>query len=65
MKVMGDGWTDNKYVTGHNEMVFILQPMEILDYIEEHAPEAMDDIKKKINYTSDDQNPLLLVVNLK
>jgi hypothetical protein len=39
--------------------------MDILDYVEEHAPEAMDEIKKKIQYTSDDQNPVLMVVNLK
>lgn len=49
-----------------NEAIFILQPMDILEYIEEHAPEAMDDIKKKkIQYTSDDQNPVLLVMKLK
>ena len=65
MSIASDGWTDNKYVTGYNEIVFILQPMDILEYIEEHAPEAMDDIKKKIQYTSDDQNPVLLVVKLK
>lgn len=65
MAITGDGWTDNKYVTGYNEIVFILQPMNILEYIEENAPEAMDDIKKKIQYTSDDQNPVLLVVKLK
>jgi len=65
MAITGDGWTDNKYVTGHNEIVFILQPMNILEYIDEHAPETMDDIKKKIQYTSDDQNPVLMIVNLK
>ena len=59
------GWTDNKYVTGHNEIIFILQPMDILEYIEEHTPEAMEDIKKKIQYTTDDQNPVLMIVNLK
>ena len=64
MSIASDGWTDNKYVTGYNEIVFILQPMDILEYIEEHAPEAMDNIKKKIQYTSDDQNPVLLVVKL-
>ena len=48
-----------------NEAIFALQPMNILEYIEEHAPEAIDDIKKKIQYTSDDQNPVLLVVKLK
>lgn len=65
MPITGDGWTDNKYVTGHNEIIFILQPMDILEYIEEHTPEAMDDIKKKIQYTTDDQNPVLMIVNLK
>ena len=55
----------NHFPTGMNETVFVLQPMEILEYIEENAPEAMDDIKKKIQYTSDDQNPVLLVVKLK
>ena len=39
--------------------------MDGLDYMEEQAPEAMDDIKKKIQYTTDDQNPVLLVVRLK
>jgi len=39
--------------------------MDILEYIEEHAPEAMEDIKKKIQYTTDDQNPVLMIVNLK
>lgn len=48
-----------------NEAIFVLQPMNILEYIEEHAPEAIDDIKKKIQYASDDQNPVLLVVKLK
>ena len=65
MAVTGDGWTDNKYVTDYNEIVFILQPMDILDYIDEHDPEVTNDIKKKIQYTSDDQNPVLLVVKLK
>lgn len=65
MPIAGQGWTDNKYVTGHNEIVFILQPTDILDYIDEHAPEAKEEIKKKIQYTSDDQNPVLMVVNLK
>ena len=65
MSTTGNGWTDIKYVTGYNEIVFILQPMDILEYIDEYAPEAMDDIKKKIQYTSDDQNPVLLMVKLK
>lgn len=65
MAITGKGWTDNKYVTGHNEIIFILQPMDILDYIDEHAPEAMDDIKQKIQYTSEDQNPVLMVVKMK
>lgn len=59
------GWDDNHFVTGMNESVFILQPMEILDYIEEYVPEAMDDVKKKIKYSSDDQNPVLMIVKLK
>ena len=63
--IQAKGWTDNKYVTGHNEIIFILQPMDILEYIEEHTPEAMEDIKKKIQYTTDDQNPVLMIVNLK
>ena len=63
--IQAKGWTDNKYVTGHNEIIFILQPMDILEYIEEYAPEAMEDIKKKIQYTTDDQNPVLMIVNLK
>ena len=65
MAITGNGWTDNKYITCHNEMVFILQPMDILDHVEEHAPEAMEEVKKKIQYTSDDQNPVLMVVSLK
>lgn len=63
--IAGSGWEENKFVTGYSEIIFILQPMDILDYIEEHVPEAMDDIKKKIKYTSDDQNPVLVMVNLK
>ena len=65
MSIAGAGWEENKFVTGYGEMVFILQPMDILGYIEEHAPEAMDDIKKKIRYTSDDQNQVLMMVKLK
>ena len=65
ISIAGAGWEENKFVTGYNEIVFILQPMDILDYIEEHAPDAMDDVKKKIQYTSDDQNPVLMMVNLK
>lgn len=56
---------ENKFVTGLNEIIFMLQPMDILDYIEEHAPEATKEIKQKIQYISDDQNPVLLVMNLK
>lgn len=55
----------NHFPTSMDEAIFVLQPMDILDYVEEHAPEAMDDIKKKIQYTSDDQNPVLLVMKLK
>ena len=65
ISIAGAGWEENKFVTGYNEIVFILQPMDILDYIEEHAPDAMDDVKKKIQYTSDDQNPVLVMVSLK
>ena len=56
---------ENKFVTGRNEIIFMVQPMDILDYVEEHCPKAMDDIKKKIQYTSEDQNPILLVIKLK
>ena len=56
---------ENKFVTGLNEIIFMLQPMDILDYIDEHAPNAKEEIKKRIQYSSDDQNPVLLIVNLK
>ena len=56
---------ENKFVTGKNEIIFMLQPIDILDYIDEHVPEAKEEIKSKIQYTSDDQNPVLLIVNLK
>ena len=56
---------ENKFVTGLNEIIFMLQPMDILDYIDEHAPDAKKEIKKRIQYSSDDQNPVLLIVNLK
>ena len=65
ISIAGSGWEENKFVTGYSEIVFILQPMDIIEYIEEHAPEAMDDVKKKIKYTSDDQNPVLVMVSLK
>ena len=56
---------ENKFVTGLNEIIFMLQPMDILDYIDEHTPDAKKEIKKRIQYSSDDQNPVLLIVNLK
>ena len=56
---------ENKFVTGQNEIIFMLQPLDILDYIEEHFPEAKEEIKKKIQYSSDDQNPILLVTRLR
>ena len=56
---------ENKFVTGLNEIIFMLQPMDILDYIDEHAPNAKEEIKKRIQYSSDDQNPVLLIVHLK
>ena len=56
---------ENKFVTGLNEIIFMLQPMDILDYIDEHAPDAKEEIKKRIQYSSDDQNPVLLIANLK
>lgn len=65
LSIAAKGWEENKFVTGYNEIVFILQPMDILDYIDEHAPEAKDEIKQKIHYTSDDQNPVLMIVKLK
>ena len=55
----------NHFPTSMDEAIFVLQPFDILEYVEEHAPESMDDIKKKIQYTSDDQNPVLLVMKLK
>ena len=60
-----NAYYDNKFPTGYNEAFFVVQPMDILDYVEEHAPESLDEVKKKIKYTSDDQNPVLLVINLK
>lgn len=65
MSIAGDDWEENKFVTGYNEITFILQPTDILDYFKEHAPEAMDGIKKKIQYTSEEQNPVLMIVKLK
>lgn len=65
MPIAGDGWEENKFVTGYNEIVFILQPTDMLNYLEEHEPEATDAIKKKIQYTSEDQNPILMIVKLK
>ena len=65
MSIAGDGWEENKFVTGYNEITFILQPTDILDYFKEHAPEAMDGIKKKIQYTSEEQNPVLMIAKLK
>ena len=60
-----NAYYDNKFPTGYNEAFFVVQPMDILEYVEEHAPESLDEVKKKIKYTSDDQNPVLLVINLK
>ena len=60
-----NAYYDNKFPTGYNEVFFVVQPMDILDYVEEHAPEALDEVKKKIKNTSDDQNPVLLKINLK
>ena len=60
-----NAYYDNKFPTGYNEVFFVVQPMDILEYVEEHAPESLDEVKKKIKYTSDDQNPVLLVINLK
>lgn len=60
-----NAYYDNKFPTGYNEAFFVVQPMDILDYVEEHAPESLDEVKKKIKHTSDDQNPVLLVINLK
>jgi hypothetical protein len=65
ISIAGSGWEENKFVTGYSEIVFILQPTDIIEYIEEHVPEVMDDVKKKIKYTSDDQNPVLVMMNLK
>lgn len=56
---------ENKFVTGQNEIIFMLQPLDILDYINEHFPDAKEEIKKKIQYSSDDQNPILLVARLR
>lgn len=56
---------ENKFVTGLNEIIFMLQSMDILDYIDEHAPNAKKEIKKRIQYSSDDQNPILLVARLR
>ena len=60
-----NAYYDNKFPTGYNEAFFVVQPMDILEYVEEHAPESLDEVKKKIKHTSDDQNPVLLVINLK
>ena len=60
-----NAYYDNKFPTGYNEVFFVVQPMDILDYVEEHAPEALDEVKKKIKNTSDDQNPVLLKISLK
>lgn len=60
-----NAYYDNKFPTGYNEVFFVVQPMDILDYVEEHTPEALDEVKKKIKNTSDDQNPVLLKINLK
>lgn len=65
MPIAGKGWEENKFVTGHGEIVFILQPMDILESMSEQTPESVDDIKQKIQYTSDDQNPVLMIVKLK
>ena len=42
-----NAYYDNKFPTGYNEAFFVIQPMDILDYVEEHAPESLDEVKKK------------------
>ena len=42
-----NAYYDNKFPTGYNEAFFVVQPMDILDYVEEHAPESLDEVKKK------------------
>ena len=39
---------ENKFVTGLNEIIFMLQPMDILDYIDEHAPNEKEEILNSI-----------------
>jgi hypothetical protein len=54
-------FTDVTFFPGKSGLLIVLYPNEIMDYANEHlSKEACVKIKEKINYISEDQNPLII-----
>jgi hypothetical protein len=51
------------YVQNNNEIIIPLQPYKIIEYCDAH-PEIEDKLKKVIQYTSEDQNVVLLTMKI-
>lgn len=58
--------TDLKlFVQENNELILTLMPADILTYAEEHLEkEQIDELKKKLKYTNEDQNPVLILMRM-
>jgi hypothetical protein len=49
----------------NNELVILLLPSDIMEYAEANlSREEIDKVKKRIKYTGEDQNPVLLIANM-
>ncbi|MDR3195035.1 MAG: 6-bladed beta-propeller [Tannerella sp.] len=49
----------------NGQLVMALQPFEIVEYAREHlSGEQVDEIIRKLNYVSEDQNPVILIVDM-
>jgi hypothetical protein len=48
-----------------NKLIISLQPSEIIEYAKEHlSNEQVEKMIRKLNYVSEDQNPVVLIIEM-
>ena len=54
------------FIQNDNELIFALQPSEIIDYAEQNPARVnLDKLKQTIKYTGIDQNPIVVFAKMK
>ena len=58
------GKTNCNFMNGQGELIFLLQPADMMDYIEKH-PEIRQKIDKRLLDLQEDDNPVVMILKVK